>query len=400
VAESWEPILVGKTADRARGAVLDIARVLAGGNCDPPRPEDAALFWAYLAGAFDDDWIAAKYDEAVGALADHALRGFADLSLYQGAAGTGFAIAHISEPGTVEASLEPIDTLIFDAIAAQPPAHYDLISGLVGIGVYLVERGDAPTARRALDRLIDHLLARGEQTADGIAWFTSPELLPHHQLAQFPHGAFNCGVAHGIPGVVALLARVAGLPGTSERARDAAVATLGWLAARRLDGGGYPAWVTRGNASRGELTRTAWCYGDAGVALATWSATSRLGLATTDAVALARACARRPPDRCGVVDAGLCHGAAGLAHIYNRFYQASREPEFRTAATAWFEAALAMRRPDGLAGFLACESADDGVLAWQPMTSMLMGVIGIGLALLAAIEPTAPGWDRTMLCEL
>jgi lantibiotic biosynthesis protein len=223
------------------------------------------------------------------------------------------------------------------------------------------------------------------------------------QLARFPDGAFNCGLAHGVPGVVALLARVAALPETSsDRVRDAAADALGWLAARRLGGGGYPAWVTRDHASRGELTRTAWCYGDAGVALATWSAASRLGLATTDALALALECAQRPPERCGVVDAGLCHGAAGLAHIYNRFYQASREPRFRTAATAWFETALAMRRPDnsGIAGFLACESADGGVFVWEPMTNMLMGVIGIGLALLAAITPTAPGWDRTMLCEL
>jgi len=72
-----------------------------------------------------------------------------------------------------------------------------------------------------------------------------------------------------------------------------------------------------------------------------------------------------------VVGAGFCHGAIGLAHIFNRLYQANGEPVFREAARRWF-------------GHVLDES-------------QLEGAAGIGLALLAAMTPLEPRWDRLFL---
>ena len=41
------------------------------------------------------------------------------------------------------------------------------------------------------------------------------------------------------------------------------------------------------------------------------------------AVQSARAAARRTLETAGVQDHGLCHGSAGLGHLFNRIYQAS-----------------------------------------------------------------------------
>lgn len=402
MARMWQPILDGRLADDARQAVLDIARALAGGAGHPPKPTDAALFWAYVAGALDDDWIAASYDDAIVALGEHAARGFDNTTLFYGAAGVGFAIAHVSEPGTVEDSLRVIDELIAQELAVERwTGSYDLISGLVGIGVYLLERGDVPSARLALDRLVGHLSAMSEVTPDGVAWYTPHELLPTNLRAAWPDGHFNCGLAHGVPGVAALLGRVAALPDADPRHRALAEATLRWVVAQQLppnDRNRYPTWFGRGGT--GTPTRTAWCYGDPGVAIATLGASTRLGLSTVDALALARECASRPFENCGVEDAGLCHGAAGLAHIFNRCFQASGEPALRDAARTWFQRALDMRRPDGVGGFLAWMVSADNVRAWLPTTSILEGPTGIALALLGALEPTEPSWDRLLLCDV
>ena len=43
-------------------------------------------------------------------------------------------------------------------------------------------------------------------------------------------------------------------------------------------------------------------------------------------------------------DAGLCHGAAGLAHLYNRMFQASRDERFAAAARCWFQRTLELRQ--------------------------------------------------------
>ncbi len=64
-------------------------------------------------------------------------------------------------------------------------------------------------------------------------------------------------------------------------------------------------------------------------------------------------------DRSGCVDAGLCHGAAGVAHIYNRFWQWTGDDLFGAAARRWFAEVLAMRRPDsGIAGFRSYQLRD------------------------------------------
>src|SRR5262249_35842253 len=108
--------------------------------------------------------------------------------------------------------------------------------------------------------------------------------------------------------------------------------------------------------------------------------------------------AQRTPDQAGVVDAGLCHGAAGLGHLFNRLAQASKEARLIDAARFWFEQTLAMSRPgQGVGGFQAWGPAPNGELAWWADPSFLTGAAGIGLALLAAATDVEPCWDRVLL---
>ena len=102
------------------------------------------------------------------------------------------------------------------------------------------------------------------------------------------------------------------------------------------------------------------------------------------------------------------YGAAGLAHLYNRCFQASGDPAFRAAATEWLARTLSMREPErGIAGFSAWTappralrddaSAEPG---WYPLEGFLEGVAGIGLVFLAALGGLEPAWDRLLACDL
>ncbi|HKG93849.1 MAG TPA: lanthionine synthetase LanC family protein, partial [Gemmatimonadaceae bacterium] len=126
-------------------------------------------------------------------------------------------------------------------------------------------------------------------------------------------------------------------------------------------------------------TRSAWCYGYPGVAAALLAAARAAGEPGWERAAteLALRAARRPPDECGVVDAGLCHGAAGLAQIYNRLWQATGDERLRRAATDWAHRALDFPVPD-----------DPG---------LLVGAAGVALALLATVSDVEPEWDRVLL---
>jgi hypothetical protein len=98
------------------------------------------------------------------------------------------------------------------------------------------------------------------------------------------------------------------------------------------------------------------------------------------------------------VDAGLCHGAAGLGHLFNRLFQATGEPVLAEAARFWLEQALALRRPGrGFGGYEARIRGGDGAPTWVAEPGLLTGAAGIALALLAATAPVEPAWDRFLL---
>ncbi len=99
------------------------------------------------------------------------------------------------------------------------------------------------------------------------------------------------------------------------------------------------------------------------------------------------------------MDPGLCHGAAGVAHVFHRLFLTTREPRFADAARLWFARTLAMQGEHrGFAGFAAYEPDAQGKLGWAADPGFLMGAAGVTLALAAALADEAdPGWDRVLL---
>src|SRR6185369_7304354 len=96
--------------------------------------------------------------------------------------------------------------------------------------------------------------------------FTPPELLPEWQRQVAPEGYTNLGLAHGVPGVIAILARYITAGVDVARARVLLEAGVDYLR--------YVAWLPSQPNSQ---ARVAWCYGDLGVAIALMSAGTALG---------------------------------------------------------------------------------------------------------------------------
>jgi hypothetical protein len=214
--------------------------------------------------------------------------------------------------------------------------------------------------------------------------------------AEYPRGYYNAGLAHGIPGVIGLLGRVCDAGVARDKARSLLDGAVRWL----LDQDGpesFPYWVAPGAA--GDTARLAWCYGDPGVAAALLGAARHVDEPAWEsaALAIARRAAELPYEESGVKDAGLCHGSAGLAHLFNRMFHATGEPWLAEAARFWFEQTLAMRRPGhGIGGYEAWEpggarTADRGLLT---------GATGIALALVAATTDIEPLWDHMLLVSI
>ncbi|MBA2540985.1 MAG: hypothetical protein H0V17_15200, partial [Deltaproteobacteria bacterium] len=266
----WQPLV----ADSQRTKVIEVLREIAAAIPEPsgasvvPLNLDRALFRAYLA----QDETVDDTDDVIGNSLAAAVTAFVSSgsvpALYSGACGVGWSIEHLAAGEIGERVCGAVDTAVLQRLAGWE-GEYDLISGLVGIGIYAMERGEAGHALAA--RVLDHLERTAQPRGDGVAWFTRPEQLVEWQRAVAPEGYWNLGLAHGIPGVIGLLARYVRHGVEVARARPLLVqATTYLLAAEpRRATARFPAWhPSSGTGGR----RVSWCYGDLGVATAVFAA--------------------------------------------------------------------------------------------------------------------------------
>jgi lantibiotic biosynthesis protein len=291
--------------------------------------------------------------------------------------------------------------------AGAPISGYDLISGITGIGAYLLARRHHDRLEPVLAylvRLTDPVTAHGRVVP---GWWTPdrPSVLVDEE--RYGRGHLNAGVAHGIAGPLALLSlawragvRVAGH-------RDAAERIARWLLEHRrvdpTDGSGWwPGDVTfdeqvGGRCDEHLADREAWCYGTPGVARTLQLA----GLAfdrphwqRTAVATMAELLAR--PDLTAT-DAGLCHGSAGLLWLASRMARDCPDPDLRAglAVDALVEEVLAWYDPSAPFGFRY--TAQHAIVA-PDRPGLLEGAAGIALALTghAAAAPST-GWDTAML---
>ncbi len=416
----WKPLLEGPLADRASRAVREIAEALPGAPSRAGSPQASlasglagqALFYAYLAISTSDEAAADRAAEFLERAADELASTPLPPHLYAGFPGVAWTMEHLqdllfeAEEGDEAADpILEIDEALLGPLGRSPwVGEYDLIGGLAGLGVYALERLPRPTARTLLERVVDRLAELSEEMEEGSAWFTPPERLPEWQREIHNRGNYNLGVAHGLPGVVPVLAAACAAGVAVERARPLLESSVNWLLARRLPAGAgscfagsYAPWEDP------SPTRLAWCYGDLGIAASLLATARALGNAEWErqAIDVALAAAAREESTSYVRDAGLCHGAAGLGHLFNRMFQETGEERLAEAARFWFERTFAFQAPgEPVAGFRAWEVGTEGQPGWRPDAGFLEGAAGVGLALLGAVSGIETAWDRVLLVSL
>lgn len=394
---SWRALLEGEDAARAAEAIRAIAAELNAVAWAEPGLNSGhsgrAVLEYYLALGGDE----AAGDRAVDAL-EQALDGIDQPIgpwILDGVAGIAWTSAHLVDLVDIDAeTFDGLDRLIGRLLAVNPWTHeWEYILGLSGLGVYALER-PAPACNPMLARIVEHLAVLAER-ADGAITWRSPTtlLLTEARRQDNPDGYYNAGLAHGVAGVIILLAEAVarGVSGAAELLPGAVT----WL--RSLDSGDplrrFPLMIARGVGD--SPRRDGWCYGDQSSAVALVRAGQVMGETAwiEHGLATARDVARREPGM--PIDAAFCHGALGRAHMFNRLAQTSGDDELAEAARRWYRDTLDRRgqAPGSLGGFVCSDGPEHAA-------SILMGSIGIALGLLAAVSTIEPGWDRAFLIAL
>ncbi len=368
-----------------------------------------ALFFYFLHQSFPNE----GHDELAMNFLNQSIRALEEIpmrqDLYGGFTGVAWSVEHLRNrllaADSSEDPNEAIEQSLMTYIQHSTEVEsYDLIGGLVGLGVFGLARFPRPSAVELLGAVVTRLLDLVERQGELYTWYTPPDLLPDHQRKVAPKGYYNLGLAHGVPGVIGFLGQCQALDILPDRIRPVLQGGVKWLLEKKIkdQDACFASWLTRdGNPNENqEPTRSAWCYGDPGVAAALLVAAQSLGQKAwkKEALSLARLAAQRSLPRVHVFDMGLCHGTAGLALFFNRMYQQTGESSLKTAAQSWVERTLAMRRTgEDFAGFPMWTLSESQEGHWAPEPGILTGAAGVGLALLAAATPIEPTWDQFMM---
>jgi class I lanthipeptide synthase len=404
---TWQPLLTGALRDQT----LQVASGLLEGLPAPAADDQpGACLAAGAAGLAVTYAVAARsgrHEQAAALATAHldtavevlASRPFS-MSLCAGFTGIGWAANLVQRllaepPGD---RCDDIDAALAHAVWHYPDlGPYDLVDGLVGLGIYALARWPNGAAADCLVGVLTQLARRARTDADGVYWWTSSQALTGPRRWQYPAGGVDLGLAHGMAALLPLLARACSLGVCESATRPLLDGAISWLLAHRIDmpgGPTMPSFVAAGTQAR--PARSAWCYGDPGVAVALLLAGRELDQpdwlrAGTE---LGLRAARRPPEQSGVTSAGICHGAAGLAHLFMRMHDLTGENEFAAAAAGWLGRTLEM------CGQIATPGAPPAARAHVPWQGpgLLEGAAGISLVLFAACEPDEPVWDQMLLC--
>jgi hypothetical protein len=336
-------------------------------------------------------------------------------SLFSGLGGLGFVAMMLSRGGArygrlaaaIEAELVPETHRLAQSVRHRHEGlaarEFDVISGLAGIAAYLLAHRATPAQGAALKHALVALVELVSGPGDEVPrWMTPPELMGDEAIdPRYPQGSLNCGLAHGIPGPLAVLALALSDGAPIDGLRQAVAGIAAWTAGHRCDdrwGVNWPTMVTLPESQPGvdEPSRAAWCYGSPGVARALWLAGTALPDEDLKALAIEsmESVYRRPITARQIDSPTFCHGVAGLLQITLRFFHDTRLAVFAEAAAELADQLLDAYEPDdALLGFRCIEPGGNLV----DQAGLLDGAPGVALALLAASTTVEPTWDRLFL---
>ena len=442
----WHAAVRGRTAHRARQLARDVAHRLrdtatvetAAAHAAAQSTHPATRQWepcgvaqgfagtAILAGAMESCFPGESWEKVAHAHLERAARGAVEIDvpagIFSGLSGLAFATSYLSRDATrysrlttaLDAALLPRVHALVSAVPSSEPtgvAYFDLISGLSGVGAWLLRRMDSPPCVEALRVLVARLVALSAAADGGLPrWWTPDEFLTPESRATCPDGNLNCGLAHGIPGPLALmsLASIAGL--AVDGLDDAIDRTAQWLCAHRADdawGVNWPyavpvddrarvAWpAASADCPEAAPSRAAWCYGAPGVARSLALAGRALGCERYRSLAVAamHAAIAKPVAEREISSPTFCHGVAGLLQVILRFAHDEQAPELEAAADTLCRQLLDLHGAAHPFGWRSEEESERFV----DNPGLLDGAAGVVLVLLAAATDEEPVWDRMFL---
>jgi lantibiotic modifying enzyme len=345
------------------------------------------------------------YRERAEILLEHALEqinnGVRSFTYCDGLTGLAFLLNYLQEKEFLDDSitdfLKQCDDILFDVFGRmQQKGNTDLLHGSLGLAAYLLDRHKSGFISLEQITIVADAMRRNLDLVTGLVKYPAGE-----QPAEV---YINCGMAHGTVSLIFFLSRYCEL--AENKAEITASIRAGvdnllkFKSTNPASISVFPS-IVKLNGETFETTYDiplGWCYGDTIVSIGLYYAAKVLNDENLlqEAEQLALTATRRNTPRTALVhDACLCHGGAGLAHMYRKWYGFTGNEVFHENYQLWMDQTLALsQHEDGCGGFKKYEGGP-----FSAARGLLDGAAGMGLVLMdyLAEDNEYNDWDRVLM---
>ncbi|MDR2585329.1 MAG: lanthionine synthetase C family protein [Prevotellaceae bacterium] len=324
-------------------------------------------------------------------------------SICSGISGFGWLCEHLRKLGLLDKEdiefLDDLDPFLYQAMMSDMRrGNYDYLHGALGVGTYFLSCFNKKGVAGYVGDLLTELEKSAIECENGaVKWIS---VLKHETGEK----GYNISLSHGMSSIAAFLIGLFELNFETERVAKLLTKTIAYILNQITFVEGsisyFPSYSKESSAEN-HFSRLGWCYGDLGITYILRKASIILKNKEWEDLAirivLHNSC-RRDLQSNVINDAGLCHGSAGIAHIFWNLYQDTRLEKFKETTDYWMNVTSQMDRyTDGMAGFKAWRTEEYG--GFVKSDSLLEGISGIGLALLSQMECKGITWDECLMLD-
>jgi hypothetical protein len=363
-----------------------------------------ALFLFYYSKFSQNDTFSDKGLEILEKSVEIINSGYNLTSFCSGISGTAWVFDHLESKNLLDIDndefLSDLEVYLFeDMIKDIKFGNYDFLHNSLGIAYYFLIRyyNTKSIALKNryigyLEKFIDELHLVSELDENSIRWKTKFD----HKDGEI---VYNLNLAHGISSIIIFLTKLSEIEKFSLHVNDILYKAVNFILKyyRDIDDSisFFPS-IIKENEKLNFNTRLAWCNGDLGIGLSLWKASivlKDIKLEELSIKILKHASKRRDKNNTMVNDAGLCHGSFGNAQIFMYLFKQTRILDFQESTKFWLEDGLKQLHHDNTyAGHMKLT-----INGWKDELSLLEGLAGIGLSIMAYLNPEFSLWDECLM---
>lgn len=316
-----------------------------------------------------------------------------------GIAGINWFVQHLAQNGFVDVedqTFEDTDAILESFVSESlNQGNYDFLHGALGVFYSVLNKKEAQAYYPFLSRTVG-CLDQIKTECDGSLYWTLYDGL----TSKVEKNKANFGLSHGMPAIIALLAKYHQI-NPQALTYDLIKGGCSFILTKKNPAGMYnsiypysidlkkPEYVS---------SRLGWCYGDLGVAISflhAYNATHEQQYKEEAVQIINHSVSRRDFQSNDIKDAALCHGTAGIAQIFRKFYHVTGNVELKNTSDFWIDQTLELIKPQP--GLATGKTKWDTKIGYVENYGLLEGLSGVGLALLSAVSADHQPWDEVLL---